>query len=316
MFFRLVLIIATVLIETAAHAGATAAIKQSEVRVSSDRILLKDVADITGAFGAKAAELENLYIKRSAVPGYKAVLTKEYIANKVEKAFPGTQITGPERISVHTLSAAVNASDVRRQAEELIRANMPWNEADVKISMKGQPSDKSVPDGDIVLKAREPESRKYRGNIVVPVDVEIDGRYYRTEPVSALIEVNAGCFYADADIKKGGRVTAAQVRETRQELTFLPDDIITEVTFFNNVSARRPVAKGTLLTAAMFEKTALFNRGDSVKIIVAIGNAVVESTGFANSAGREGDTVEVTAVTGKTLSGIVNAEGSVLIQSK
>lgn len=316
MFFRLVLIIVITLIETAAHAGATAVIKQSDVKVSSDRILLKDVAVVSGAFGAKAAELENLYIKRSAVPGYTAVLTKEYITNKVEKAFPGTQVTGPERISVLTLSEVVKASDVRQHAEELIRANMPWKEDDAKIIIKGRPSDKSVPEGGIVLKAREPDSRKYRGNIVVPVDIEIDGRYYRTEPVSALIEVNAGCFYADADIKKGSRVTAAEVREVKQELTFLPDDIITEVKFFNNVSAKRPVAKGTLLTAAMFEKTAMFNRGDTVRIIAALGNAVVETTGTAKSAGREGETVEVTAVTGKSLKGIVNAEGSVIIQSK
>ena len=303
-------------IETALCAGGTAAIKEKEASVSSDRILLKDVADVSGVSGAEKEALENLYIKRSAVPGYRALLTKDYIANKVEKAFPGTQIKGPEKISVFTHSTGVKAADVRLKAEELIRGKMPWKEEDVKISVKGQAADKNVPDGEVVLNARETDRQKYRGNVIVPVDIEVDGRYYRTEPVSVLVEVNSECYYSETDIKKGAQINITDVKAVRQELTFLPDDIITDASFLTNKSAKRPIGKGTLLTESMFEKMALFKRGDAVKIAVIIGNATVETSGIAKEAGREGDEVEVTAGTGKTLKGVVGAGGNVIIQSK
>lgn len=316
MKFSFVLVIVMLFIEIPLSAKGSVIIKEKDVNVSSDRIHLGDIAEISGFASPDREALGTLYIKRAAVPGHRAIIEREYVENRVEKAFPGTEVKGRDRISVHTLKTEVKASEVRQRAIEFVRERMPWKEEDTKITLKGSGLDRNVPEGEITFSVRETGRQKFRGNVIVPVDIEVNGRYYRTEPVSMLVEVSAECYYAESEIRRGQAVELKDVKPVKREITFLPDDIITNEAFFNNVTAKRAIVKGTLLTEAMFEKRPLFRRGDTVKVIARIGTAVVETTGTARSDGREGGTVEVNVVTGKIISGKVDADGSVLIQSR
>ena len=228
MKFSLVLsAVVLLLIETALSANGTVTIKDKDAYISSDRIKLGDIAEIKGFVSSDRELLENLYIKRAAVPGYKAVIEREYVANRVEKAFPGAEVKGLDKISVHTLKTEVKSSDVRQKAEDFVRERMPWKEEDAKITLKGSGLDRNVPEGEITFSVRETDRQKFRGNVIVPVDIEVNGKYYKTEPVSMLVEVNAECFYAEYDMKKGQAAELKDVKPVKREITFLPDDIIT-----------------------------------------------------------------------------------------
>ncbi|MCE5299877.1 MAG: flagellar basal body P-ring formation chaperone FlgA [Spirochaetia bacterium] len=297
------------------HAELTqVVVKQGDVYISGVRILLPDVADYLNVEPDTKAKLDELYIKRAALPGNRLVLSRNYIESKVIKQFPGIKVTGAETINVWSSKASVPRADIEKTARDFILENMPWKPEDVQIKVKEISGTVAVLDGEVLLKVIEGETVKFKGNVVVPVAIFVDGRQYRIEPVSMVIRVFAPVAVAAADIGRGAQPDVSFVSMERNDVTFLPEGIITDSSWLNGKAAKRAVQKGVILTKDMFEFIPLFRRGSVVPVVARIRAVSVETRGVAQSDGRPYDTVRVKLDNGKMIEGRVDENGKVIIE--
>lgn len=293
--------------------GASIILKSNDVYIANDKIYLGEIADFEGVSPNDLEKLQVLYVKRAAVPGFKASVEKEYVANRVAKYFPHITVEGPVRVNVHTSKGTITREEIEKTAKDYILTNMPWQLDAAEVIIKEVKGNVSVTEGTVLLKVKDAGAFNYRGNIVIPVEIHVDGRFYRIEPVSAVVKVNAPCAVAQSDINRRAVMGADSVMMEIRDITYLPDIIITDVSFFNNKASVRNILKGTILTTDMFESLPLFRRGSPVDVIARVRAVQVQVEGTAQSDGREGELVRVRLITGKTVEGRVDSSGKVII---
>jgi flagella basal body P-ring formation protein FlgA len=288
-------------------------LKKDSVTVTKDKIYLGDVADFSGVESDDADDLSTIYIKRAALPGYSVTVTKENVENQVKREFRYMKFSGPEKVTVYTGKTDISGGSLVETAEKYITDNMPWNRDDVVITAKTGRDSTSVIKGNVLLKVKEDNKIDFKGNVLVPVEIIVDGRFYKLEPVSLLVKVNAECLVASEDIR-ARQPLDGRARVEKKDVTYFPGNVLTDISKISGMLAKRSIMKGSVLSADMFESAPLFRRGGMVSVVARIRGVSVETTGTAFSEGREGETVKVKLINGKMLEGKVSPDGKVIIE--
>ncbi len=291
-------------------------LKDKEIVLSKDKIYLGDIADFVGFNEKTIEELSNIYLKKASLPGYKTVIPKELVSNKVFKYYGKVKINGPEKVIINIKKNEINRTDLIKTAETYIKEKMLWQEDEVNIEVKNINDKNSVdvPDGVVLLKVKEDFTTNFKGNVVIPVEIYIDNKFYKIETVSFFIKVTKVCFKSTRNIRSKEKLSDSDIESVKKDITYLPDDIILLREELDNLITRKAILKGTLLLRSMFESIPLFRKGARVYLIVKIKNIQVETEGIALGDGRINDLVRVRLDNKKILEGKVNKEGKVFIK--
>ncbi|SIS46681.1 flagellar basal body P-ring formation chaperone FlgA [Neptunomonas antarctica] len=111
--------------------------------------------------------------------------------------------------------------------------------------------------------------------------------------VSARVDIFALVAVVKRPILKGSRLRAADVYFTRQNTSSLNQGYFTKPERLINLTARRSIPAGTLLTANMLLIPELIQRGDIVIIEIVIGSLSVRTQGTALQSGKQGEQIKV-----------------------
>ncbi len=296
--------------------GPVVSLKEATVTVATDKIYLVDIADFFGFDEAMLAKAKGLYIKRAAMPGYTIIVTKEYVYNKMVKGFRGVSVEGPNQVEVLTGKKEIPSEAILKTALEYINSNMTWPKENVEITNGQLPPDLKLTDGTVTLRVREDNTIKYKGNVIVPVEVFVNGKSEKIQPVSLFMKVQADCLISTADFDRGMVISETAVKVEKKDITYMPEDIVTSASELGNMVTKRGVGKGTVLLRSMFEITPLFKRGDKVSVVVKIKSVSIEASGIAMADGRQGERVDVKLIGKKsvTVQGKVAPSGAVIIE--
>lgn len=293
--------------------NAKVLLKNTTVYISKDKIYLGDIADFYNIKDNVLAELSAVYIKRAALPGYSVVITKDNIKNQLSKKYKNIAIEGPDSVKIITEKVSVEPTDIKKTVENYILENMPWKREEAEIIIKDIKENISTIDGNVLLKVRGEKIKGFKGNEIIPVEVTVDGKFYRVIPVSVLIRVTTDCLVAGQNIGIKESIEDKVVLQKR-DITYMPDDVITDIERVKNKISRQAIAKGSIILNKMLDSTPVFKRGDTVTVMVKRRNITVETTGVSMEDGKEGRIVKVKLITGKIIEGRVLFDGKVIIQ--
>lgn len=293
--------------------NAKVVLKNSTVYISKDKIYLGDIADFYNIKDDMLAEISTVYIKRAALPGYSVVITRDNIKNQLTKRYKNIVIEGPSSVKVITEKTSVETADIKKAVENFIFDNMPWKREEAEIIIRDIKENISTIDGNVLLKVRGEKVKGFKGNEIIPVEITVDGKFYRTIPISVLIKVATECLVADRNINIKETI-ADKVVLQKKDITFMPDDVITDIERVKNKISRQAIAKGSIILNKMLDSTPVFKRGDTITVMVKRGYVTVETTGVSMENGKEGSIVKVKLITGKIIEGKVNFDGKVIIQ--
>ncbi|MCX7698944.1 MAG: flagellar basal body P-ring formation chaperone FlgA [Candidatus Goldbacteria bacterium] len=292
--------------------NAKVILKKETVYISKDKIYLGDIADFYNVNDDLFTELSTVYIKRAALPGYSVVVTKENVKNQLNKKYKNIEVLGPSSVKVVTEKVSVEINDIKKTVENYILENMPWKREDVEIIIKDINENINTIEGNVLLKVRGEKIKGFKGNEIIPVEITVDGKFYRVIPVSALIKVTTNCLVARQNIKINETIYD-KVLSQRRDITYLPDDVVTDIEMVKNKVAKQAIANGSIILKKMLDTLPAFKRGDTVTVMVKRGGVTVETTGISMEDGKEGGFVKVKLVTGKIIEGKVNYDGKVII---
>ncbi len=289
-------------------------LNKEDVYITSEKIHLKDIADIYNAEEKDKNLLGSIYIKNSAAPGKKVTVKKETVLNLVRKYYGDILVAGPDSVNVITRGGRVEPADINETAKKYVLENMPWHPGDAEIEIRQRARNINVADGEITLKVRDDGRLDFKGNVLVPVEVYVNGEFKRLEPVSLFVKVTTDTYVAVRQIKRREIFSPDAVTAVRKDITNLPDDVITDISVVTGKETKRSIMPGTVLLRSMFDEVPLFRRGSNVKVIVKVRALSIETSGIAQDDGKEGMKIKVKLDSGKFVEGTVNSDGTVIIK--
>jgi len=295
-------------------AAVEVVLKGGELYASSGKIYLKDVADVINAPKSARDALNQIYVKRAAYPGKSVSVTRARVLNLVRRHYGDIKVSGPEIIYVETRKKIITGKEAAKAAVGFLKSRLPYDDEDVFIEVKSVRDEINVPYGKVLLKPKQDRMTRIKGNVIVPVEILVDGNVFNTFPVSVLVSVNAECLVASQDIARRTKVGADMFRTVKMDITYLPDDVISEPEMLKTRITRRGIPEGTVLLGSMFASIPMFERNQTVRAVAKRGEMEVETFGQALREGREGDSVKVKLETGKTVEGKVDEKGRVIIE--
>ena len=283
-----------------AHAGCVA--------VSSDRIL---AGDISAALPFLQGLDPQTPIGFSPRPGVQRILSARELTLIARKngvhsgdiAVPSICVERVVRpISLEEMKAAllsaIGAKDVELELLEFSKEPLPPGQLEFRPSGLGRP-----------LADNPAISVIWRGSL----------HYDRlsSAPVWAKVKVSVGCAFLAAaeDIPAGTVITAAQVKEIAgRQFPFLISPIQSPQAVVGKI-AHRTIPAGQRFEPGALDEPTEISRGDTVRVVVVDGSAMLSLDAIAQSSGKKGESILLhNPASGKSFRAIVEERGRATVR--
>jgi flagella basal body P-ring formation protein FlgA len=228
---------------------------------------------------------------------------------------PTVTFTGCEKVSVRTSARIIVSQQIADIARRKIIESMPWSNDQIRIDI-GKISDTlMVPEGDIKIIAELPDNCNYRNSQTVHIIVQENGRIIRKFPITARIRIYEDVCVAKTRINRHEHFSTDKIRIERREITEITRAVFSITDSLIGKSADRTIIAGKVITDDFIKEPLLVRKGEMIRIVLTINDAVVSADGEALRDGVYGANVPVrNMLTGKRINAFVVGEAAVSLQ--
>jgi len=309
-------------------AAVQAQAQQASVRLRAHadaagvRATLGQLADIEGADAALVRRLASTEVALAPRVGQVQSLRRDAIARRVELAHPALRgklaWQGADAVELRTAGEPIDAQTLRALAERTLVEALAARGLRAEVQPSGEPTELRLPAGTRRLSARLAEQGALSRRMCVWVDVELDGRGYRSVPVWFAVKAYREVLVAAEPLRAGDALHAGQLRtESFDVATLTSAPLPVKGGSPNGLRLRRPVAAGQPLTAAAVEARPAVLRDAPVQVQVTLGAVSLQTAGIALADARLGETVKArNPASNESFGAIVVAESAVRVEGR
>lgn len=277
------------------------------VRVSSDRIMARDLFDAAPMLAGLQADLA---IGFAPLPGTQRVLRASElaaIANRNGVAVENVPDVCVERalhlISVDEMRAALVAAlgipDAQLDILEFSNVPLPAGRLEFQRSALNQPPP-GAPETPVIWRAR----------------LVYDGRHSATVWARVRIIVTRPVLIAAEDIPAGTLIQNRHVKSVQSRQFPFSGDALASPDAIMGKIVRRSLKSGQRFTAAMLEEPRDVVKGDIIHVRVIDGQATLSLDAIAQSSGNKGETILVhNSASGRNFRALVEEKGKAVVRS-
>ena len=291
--------------------GSAFDLAQAQVRIElrsqflarHSEVALGDVAILHARDLPTIQRLSALPLGRAPMVGAQALVRRDAIARWVRSQLgirpDQVRWSGPEETHVRTLAQEVPAGRIERAAKAALGGWLAERTSRHRVEAVALAADVSLPPGQVALKARPlPDNAEPKPRMVVWIDVEVDGRYVRTVPVSLVVEAYREAWVAPKVIASGvalseGIIERREVELTRPIAGRVPTRVSPSAQAADSWRTTRPLQEGEILTARNIAPAPAVARGDWVTVQLRAGLVELEGRAEALQDGEMGQVVKV-----------------------
>jgi flagella basal body P-ring formation protein FlgA len=270
---------------------------RTAAEIEGDRVLLGDVAALSGSDGEQVERLRRLEVGRGPAAGAPARLERSQLARWLPRrtGIPGRSLDwrGAARCELRRAVRRLPAGDVVARAIAGTVEALSGKGLRVAATPSGMLADLEVPAGTLALEPRPlPPDAAVARRLTVRVDVRVAGRLVRSVPVNLELEVFGPGLVATEGQAAGARLDVAllepgEIRWSGRGSPPLP------LAALENVRLRRPLAKGEPVTRALVESAPMVARGERATLRASAGLVRLEGRVEVLQDGFAGQTVPV-----------------------
>jgi flagella basal body P-ring formation protein FlgA len=250
-------------------------------------ILLQDILEPLPVGG-----LGQLKMGRLGRPGSSRMVTRDQVLVKMAKylkhAPPSILGAGCLVVASHR---EIPGADLLKFAHQAIEAQVAGLTPSAKVVIQDPPvpSALQVPDRPVVLAPESSHTGIWRGRVILRIVAR------QKVPDDGLQEVGSSTlsFVAKRPIRRGESIGSENAALEMQDVTYQQGDGFGDTGSSYGLTARRPIAAGSVLTGDMLELPFVIKRGDLLKLQVRSGRVRVEAMASALRDGRKGESIPV-----------------------
>lgn len=271
--------------------------------VKSAQFTLGDVATFSGVDTQTQARLAGVVLGASPLPGLERTISIEQVVTRLRQhGFrpEGFEIVPPAKIVVRREAHLFRSQQAVETAVQKLRETVLLGD-DAKVVCDTPPRDFSLPNSSVQVSAGEPRGLG-AGLYLVPVQVMCEGAPPLTLNVRLRVSQWREVLVARRAIRTGEAINSDMVALQRIAFDSEDPDLLTDPAEVVGKVARRPIAIGQPVKQSAIDEPALIQRGQSVKLLVQLGGAVIETSAVALQDGKAGARIRVQVTdTRKTL---------------
>jgi len=270
--------------------GAQVLVRPSS-EVEAAEVMLSDVAAVQCSDQALARKLASVPLCPSPLAGKGRVLTREQIRIALRRqgiADRSVELLCPPQVAVSRRASLISGQTLFEAVRTSVLSEKKWP-GTIEVEPVRLPTDQVVPSGKIETK---PESNGIRkGRTSVPVSILVNARQCARMHVQVNIRLFAPVLVSTAAIARGSQISAANTAVQVQEVTNLPEDVLSAVP--SDGMAAVSISEGTAIRGSMVAERPAVHAGDQVVVIVSGRTVRVSDRGVAASDARIGDRMKV-----------------------
>ncbi len=292
---------------------------RSELKVSEPKILtLGDVATFENIDEELSTKIRSVQLGRAPQLGEQYSFTSVFISSLLRKAMVGVPSDLKEKWSIRIPSKLTVSNQGYRISSQVIeeRLNKHWQNlcANCRFVMMNLITPQ-IPERlqNFTWEMRLTDVLP-RGQFATAIDIKDENGQSHMFWVKGQVQIQQNVPVTTRAINFGERLAASDFAMQWKDVTFAYDSAPTAENMLGRKVARslrnaEPIFNGVL------EKEKALKRGDVVRVVLADDNWAISMTGVAEQDGFIGDTVKVrNDKTKKQISGIVNADGEVVVR--
>lgn len=310
---RAALLITAVLFSAPALAGQPTVRVQKSAAVTDPVVRLGDIATLEGFSSGDEKTYARIELGRAPAVGLGQFMPRAYLEARIrEGGMPAAvRLRIPRRVEIKRKALTMPGEELRQMVRAAIQRRMPHDPEDVAAIDVPSLADLRVPDG-AKLKVVFADGEAYRGPVVAELVVRDGGEVMRTRRISARVDVFQTVFGVAEPMRRGRRMTTADLVELRVPHTTLARDVVLEPRMIEGAMLRRAVKPGEPLRDAWLQVPPVIERGDRVRMVAVRGPLRITARGEALGDGARGAYIRVRNLDSrKIVSGRVTGPGEI-----
>ncbi len=299
-----------------AHAGQPTVIVKKSAAVTDPVVRLGDIAQLQGFAAADVKTYAAIELGRAPAVGLGQFMPRAYLQARIrEGGMPAAvRLRIPRRVEIKRKARTMPGEQLRQMVRSAIQRNMPHDPADVAAIDVPTLADLRVPDG-AKLRVKFSRGEAFRGPVVAELVVRDAGETMRTRRISARVDVFQKVYGVVEPLRRGRRLTTADLVELRLPHTTLARDAVIDPSAVEGAQLRRAVKPGEPLREAWLQVPPVIERGDRVRMVAVRGALRITARGEALSDGVRGAYVRVRNLDSrKVVSGRVTGPGEIELE--
>ncbi len=269
---------------------------KDQVSISASRVLLGQVAEISGDDEERVEQLRNLPIASMPSLGIVLNLDRRQILERISAALPGIsdlRISGSMDVRIVLQGRALELNDLIPLIKSHLAAATSWQESEIEIGSIGNLKGIEIPPGDVSLQISERQAQPGARGALLSVEMMLDGKPYRTFWTNVEFQIHAEILQAARQILYGKTITPQDVRTAQVEIRDAriaclrkPEDAV-------GLVARRTLSPGDPLTRESVTSPLLVRSGETVHLRLERNGIRVVALAQAEQDGKLGQFIRI-----------------------
>jgi flagella basal body P-ring formation protein FlgA len=268
-----------------------------EAVVNGERILLSQVASITGPDPQLVTRLGKIDLGKAPLPGRKRVIESRHIVMRMNKSTGGLPeeigLELPRQLEISRKAVRVSKAKIEKIAADWVLERVPWALENVRVVKVQTSSDIVLPQGRLSYRVKSPGTVDFLGTIALSIEFSVDDRPVKRAWVTLNLEVIAPVVVVRRPLGRHQPIDAEDVAVVLRDLTKLPAGVFTDTAEVIGMRARRSLYGSTVLRKDLVEVPPLVKRGDLVTIVAEMGVLRITARGEVKDRGGRGERISV-----------------------
>jgi flagella basal body P-ring formation protein FlgA len=277
----------------AAAQGVTVSLK-SEVFLRPGTILLGDIAELQGSDPARH-DLANLSLGPVPVAGLIRRISPDQVREAVRNTESGLELvfSGAPASEVRLLCRSVEASELLPVIKAHVLRNTSWRNEEVEILAVNKFNSAEVPSGSIEFRIPAKAVLPHSRNLLLPVDVMVDGKSTQTLWVSCALSIKAAVLQAAVRIPYGKALSEDDVKDSVAEIQDPVGGYVRKYEEVQGQILRRTLVPGEPVLRETLTSPFLVRSGDTVRLRFEQSGISLATLVRAEQSGKLGQVIRV-----------------------
>lgn len=266
--------------------------------IDSAHIRLKDIADVQASDPSLSTKLGSLDVGSLPADGLRRVMQRGQVLATIQKLDRDVRITanGASQIMIERRTsgypAATLIDTVREHLSRQLRRDHP-SLTRIEIVPVGEFPELRAPGGRIDVTPRMQATRRLAQRFCVWLDVQVDGKPYRTLPVWVNVQAYAPVLVARRSLVPRERIGVDDVSREERNIAGFSGTALADFSDVANQRTRLYIPAGKMLKTADVEPSPVVLATQEVNVRVVAGSVEIETKAVAEEEGHVGEYIRV-----------------------
>lgn len=287
-----------------------------ETTVSGERVLLSEIAEISGS-DEVVKKLKNISLGYSPNVGLLREINRSQILLAISAAgFPDSEIIldAPPKTLIRRAGQTITREQLREVIEKSLTEKFADQNLEVQIKRIETPENILAPQGSIEIRPNFSAIQNHFQPFTLPLEIVVDGKIWRRLSASVEIEAFFDVLVAKQDLAANSNFSANDCVIAKRKINKPLSNYYRDTANLRGLTLVKNVSAGTEITSDLFVLSVVIKSGDAVRIEAQSGKLKIVVSGEARASGRIGDRIAVKNLqSGAVLQAFVVDEGLVRI---